>query len=166
MPPLRARPEDIAGIAAQLLGERLAPGDRIEGPNLQRLMSYSWPGNVRELRNCLSRAYALATRGAGAVRFQDLVLNLSLDEEQPATLGYSFPGVDVPLPYKEAKQRLMSQFESVSVQRLRDRHGGKVTQAARAAGLSRKHLYELLTHLGDGAGFERAAGEGADSERD
>jgi DNA-binding NtrC family response regulator len=151
MPPLRARPEDIAGITEQLLRERLAPGDRVGGPNLQRLMSYAWPGNVRELRNCLNRAYALATRSAGTVRFQDLVLNLAADEEQPATLGYSFPGVDVPLPYKDAKQRLMAQFESAYVQGLMHRHGGNVTQAAKAAGISRKHLYELLTHLGDGA---------------
>jgi DNA-binding NtrC family response regulator len=174
MPPLRARPEDIAGIAEQLLRDRLAPGDRVEGSNLRRLTSYSWPGNVRELRNCLNRAYALATRSSGAVRFQDLVLNLAADEEQPATLGYSFPGVDVPLPYKDAKQRLITQFESQYLQSLMHRHGGNVTHAAKAAGLSRKHLYELLAHAGeaaagegsaDGAAAEAGAADGADSEQ-
>jgi DNA-binding NtrC family response regulator len=151
MPPLRARPEDITGITEQLLGERLAPGDRVEGANLRRLTSYSWPGNVRELRNRLNRAHALALRSEGKVRFSDLVLNLASDDEQPATLGYSFPGVDVPLPFKDAKQRLMAQFESAYVQSLMHRHGGNVTQAAKAAGLSRKHLYELLGHVGEGA---------------
>jgi DNA-binding NtrC family response regulator len=148
LPPLRARPEDIAGITEQLLGDRLSEGERVAGPNLQRLTSYCWPGNVRELRNCLNRAHALATRASGKVKFDDLVLNLAADEEQPATLGFSFPGVDVPLPYKDAKQRLMAQFESAYVQSLLHRHGGNITQAAKAAGLSRKHLYELLGHLG------------------
>jgi transcriptional regulator with GAF, ATPase, and Fis domain len=148
MPPLRARPEDIAGITEQLLGDRLSAGERVLGPNLQRLTSYSWPGNVRELRNCLNRAYALATRTSGKLSFADLVLNLASDEEQPATLGYSFPGVDVPLPYKDAKQRLMAQFEGAYVESLMHRHAGNITQAAKSAGLSRKHLYELLGHLG------------------
>jgi DNA-binding NtrC family response regulator len=104
------------------------------------------------------------------------VLNLAADEEQPATLGYSFPGVDVPLPYKDAKQRLITQFESQYLQSLMHRHGGNVTQAAKAAGLSRKHLYELLAHAGEaaageglvaeGATADATAAEGADSERD
>jgi transcriptional regulator with GAF, ATPase, and Fis domain len=147
LPPLRARPEDIAVITERLLDGHLAPGSRVEGPNLERLMSYSFPGNVRELRNVLTRAVALAPRRAGRVSFETLVFNLASDASSPTSLGYGFPGVDAHLPYKDAKQRLMAQFDDEYVQALMRRNGGNVTQAAKAANLSRKHVYELLRRV-------------------
>jgi len=147
LPPLRARPEDIAIITERLLEGQLAPGSRIEGPNLERLMSYSWPGNVRELRNVLTRALALAARQDGRVTFDELVFNLASDLSAPTSLGYGFPGVDAHLPYKDAKQRLMAQFDDEYVQALMRRNGGNITQAAKAAHLSRKHVYALLRRV-------------------
>jgi transcriptional regulator with GAF, ATPase, and Fis domain len=147
LPPLRARPEDIAVITERLLEGQLTPGSRIEGPNLERLMSYSFPGNVRELRNVLTRALALAPRRAGCVAFEELVFNLASDASSPTSLGYGFPGVDAHLPYKDAKQRLMAQFDDEYVQALMRRNGGNVTQAAKAANLSRKHVYALLRRV-------------------
>jgi DNA-binding NtrC family response regulator len=144
LPPLRSRPEDIAAIAERLLAGQLSAESRVEGPNLERLQGYSWPGNVRELRNVLTRTLALAPRRDGQVRFSELVFNLASDAVGPATLGYAFPGVEVPLPFKEAKQQLMTQFEEEYVEALLRRHGGNISQAAKAAGLSRKHLYALL----------------------
>jgi len=144
LPPLRARPEDIALITELLLQGQLAPGSRVEGPNLERLMSYSFPGNVRELRNVLTRALALAPRSEGHVRFDELVINLASDSSSPSSLGYHFPGVDVHLPYKEAKQRLIAQFDDEYVQALMRRNGGNISRAAKAADLSRKHVYALL----------------------
>jgi two-component system, NtrC family, nitrogen regulation response regulator GlnG len=147
LPPLRARPTDIALITERLLDGQLTPGSRVEGPNLDRLMSYSFPGNVRELRNVLTRALALAPRRAGRVNFEDLVFNLASDASSPTSLGYGFPGVDAHLPYKDAKQRLMAQFDDEYVQALMRRNGGNITQAARAANLSRKHVYALLRRV-------------------
>jgi transcriptional regulator with GAF, ATPase, and Fis domain len=154
LPPLRCRPDDIGAIAERLLAGLLAPDSRIEGTNLQRLIGYSWPGNVRELRNVLTRAVALAPRQGGQARFEDLVLNLAANATTPSTLGYAFPGVEVELPYKEAKQQLMTQFEDEYVPALMKRHGGNVTRAALAAGLSRKHLHALLRRLESGAAAE------------
>jgi transcriptional regulator with GAF, ATPase, and Fis domain len=144
LPPLRARPEDIALIAERLLFGQLATESRVEGRNLDRLMGYSWPGNVRELRNVLTRAIALAPKRDGQVHFDDLVLNLASDAASPTTLGYCFPGVDSHLPYKEAKRRLLEQFDDEYVEALMRRHSGNITQAAQAAELSRKHVYALL----------------------
>jgi len=154
LPPLRARPEDIAVLTERLLAGQLAEGSRIAGRNLERLMCYSWPGNVRELRNVLTRAVALAPRNDRVV-FDDLVINLASDATSPTTLGYCFPGVDSHLPYKEAKQRLISQFDDEYVQALLRRHGGNITQAAQAADLSRKHVYALLRRV-EGAGEEES----------
>lgn len=143
MPPLRARPGDIPGLVERLLEGQLPPGDEVRGANLQKLAAYAWPGNVRELRNTLARAVAL---GAGA-RFEDLVFNLGPASTTPTTIGFEFPGVAEPLPFKEAKAQLLESFERAYVTALRKRHPGNVQRAAEAAGLSRKHLYDLLKHV-------------------
>jgi DNA-binding NtrC family response regulator len=152
MPPLRQRPEDIVGLATRLLAGKVPPGDKITGKNLEQLVGYSWPGNVRELRNVLERAVALARGPGGApASFADLVINLGPVSTTPATLGMTFPGVDVPLPYKEAKAQLLESFERAYIEALLARSRGQVSQAAAAAGLSRKHLYDLMrrTHVSD-----------------
>jgi DNA-binding NtrC family response regulator len=144
MPPLRARPEDIGGLVERLLRNDLPPGDRIEGENLRKLASYAWPGNVRELKNTLARAVAL---GAGA-RFADLVFNVGpRTSAMPATIGFEFPGVAEPMPFKDAKAQLIEAFERAYVGALRKRHPDNVQRAAEAAGLSRKHLYDLLKRV-------------------
>ena len=144
MPPLRNRPEDIPVLVRHLLEGRIADTDAVSGPNLSRLAGYAWPGNVRELRNQLFRAVALASKGDEPPRFGDLVLNVGAETQAPLTIGQSFPGVDAPMLYKDAKDELISQFERAYVEALMRRHQGNVTHAAAAAGLSRKHLYELL----------------------
>jgi DNA-binding NtrC family response regulator len=141
MPPLRHRPEDIAGLVARLLDGKLADGDVIGGDNLRKLIGYSWQGNVRELRNVLDRAVALAPR---PTKFDSLVFNLGPTPTTPLTIGYSFPGVEGTVPYKEAKRQLLSSFDGAYVEALMDRHRGNVSEAATAAGLSRKALYDLL----------------------
>jgi DNA-binding NtrC family response regulator len=141
MPPLRHRPEDVAGLVARRLDGKLAGGDTIGGDNLRKLIGYSWPGNVRELRNVLERAVALAPRPA---RFAELVFNLGPLPTAPLTIGYTFPGVAGNVPYKEAKQQLLASFDREYVEALMERHRGNVSEAALAAGLSRKALYDLL----------------------
>jgi len=143
LPPLRQRPEDIAGLATQLLMGRLEPGDEVAGPNLHELMAYGWPGNVRELRNVLHRAVTMRQVEDGLVRFADLVLNLG-PSPVPSSFGVQFPGIAEPLPFKEAKQQLLTAFERAYVDALVTRHDGNISRAAGAAGLSRKHLYDLL----------------------
>jgi DNA-binding NtrC family response regulator len=66
VPPLRARPDDIALIANALLGrireETHRDVRRISDEAVAMLRSYAWPGNVRELENALMRA-AIMARG-------------------------------------------------------------------------------------------------------
>jgi len=145
MPPLRQRPQDIPVLVSHLLQDKLPPGDEVVGDNLHRLMSYAWPGNVRELRNTLERAVALANRpNAPLAPFANLVFNLGPASAAPLTIGMDFPGVSSPLPYKDAKAQLMASFDRTYVEALLERHKGNITQAAKAAGLSRKHLYSLI----------------------
>jgi len=150
LPPLRNRPEEIALLVTHFLEGRIDREQPPEGENLRRLAAYPWPGNVRELRNTLLRAAAMATRpGEPLPRFSDLVFNLGPASDAPTTIGYSFPGVEVEMPYKEAKEQLLSAFERAYVEALLERHDNNVTRAAEAAGVSRRHLYELMhRHLG------------------
>jgi PAS domain S-box-containing protein len=64
LPPLRARPRDVAVLAHAFLRRfARAAGKRLEGYSpeaLRRLESYRWPGNVRELQNVVERAVILA----------------------------------------------------------------------------------------------------------
>jgi DNA-binding NtrC family response regulator len=123
---------------------KLPAGDEVAGDNLAQLMGYSWPGNVRELRNVLERAVTMARKPDGSsASFSELTLGLAPSAE-PCTLGLSYPGVASALPFKDAKQQLLSSFERAYLDALLARHGGNLTKAADAAQLSRKHLYEII----------------------
>jgi DNA-binding NtrC family response regulator len=141
MPPLRHRPDDVAGLTAKLLRNRLSDDDEVAGDNLQKLIGYSWPGNVRELRNVLDRAVALATK---PLKFANLVFNLGPVESRPLTIGPSFPGVATPLEYKDAKAQLLASFDRAYVEALLERHSSNISRSADAAGLSRRALYDLI----------------------
>jgi DNA-binding NtrC family response regulator len=151
LPPLRQRPEDIPLIADKLLEGKLVPGDRVEGPNLDKLMGYGWPGNVRELRNVLTRAVALAGE---APRFAALAINLGPAATTPLTIGAELPGVGSPLPFKVARAQLLRSFERAYLSALLERHGGNVARAAQAAGVSRQLLYDLMHRVDEARGDE------------
>jgi transcriptional regulator with GAF, ATPase, and Fis domain len=154
LPPVRHRPEDVAGLVAHLLAGKLPAGDVIGGENLQRLTAYSWPGNVRELRNALARAVTLGQKpGEPPPVFEKLVFNLGPAPSAPATIGPDFPGVPTHVPYKQAKAQLIESFDRAYIAALLERHKNNISQAAAAAGLSRKHLYELIRRVtGESAG--------------
>ena len=73
MPPLRARKDDIAELAAHFLklaAEEGLPRKTLSAGAIERLAAYKWPGNVRELQNIVRRMAALAREDileAGAV---------------------------------------------------------------------------------------------------
>ena len=159
MPPIRQRPEDIPLLVRHFLASKIPADDEVTGDNLDRLTAYSWPGNARELRNVLERAVALA----GELRFSSLVFNLGPTPAAPATIGLSFPGVAAPMPYKEAKAQLLASFDRTYIEALLARHEGNVSRAAQEAGLSRKHLYELIRRA---TGDVRVADAGSDEPAD
>ena len=63
VPPLRARREDIDGLADFFLQkfarELKKPSLRIAADAREALRAYDWPGNIRELENCIERAAIL-----------------------------------------------------------------------------------------------------------
>jgi DNA-binding NtrC family response regulator len=143
VPPLRERPDDIPLLVQhfmrQFRGERMlavAPED------LERLRHHNWHGNVRELRNVIERA--CATSHGDRLELED-----ALDERPGAGAGLHTPGaVDVDLPFKEAKARIVEAFERDYITELLKRHNGNLSAASRGAEIDRKHLRELLRKHG------------------
>jgi len=66
IPPLRARPEDIAPLTAHFLARFAAPlpAPEFSTAALQLLKTQSWAGNIRELQNVIERALILSGDGA------------------------------------------------------------------------------------------------------
>jgi DNA-binding NtrC family response regulator len=109
--------------------------------DLERLRRHDWLGNVRELRNVIERACAVS-------HGDRLELEDALDERPAATTGWTAPSVDVDLPFKEAKARIVEAFERDYIQALLKRHNGNLSAASRGAEIDRKHLRELLRKHG------------------
>ena len=63
-------------------------------------------------------------------------------------LGVEAPAVNVDLPFKEAKARIVEAFERDYIKELLKRHNGNLSAASRSAEIDRKHLRELLRKHG------------------
>ncbi len=141
LPPLRARREDLGPMIEAMLASRGAPM-QVRGPALERLYAHSWPGNARELRNAVDRALALAK---GAKRFEDLPISLPAAPHDDAEGPFA---VRTDLTFQEAKQRIVDAFEKRYLGDLLSRAHGNLSEAARNAGLDRKHFRDLCTKHG------------------
>ncbi len=133
LPALRDRPQDIAMISRAVLASLGATPQTIDSlmtPELQvALTRGAWPGNVRELRNYLERC---------------LVFNKAMPvSPQQAAAADANTVVDASLPYQVARRQALDTFERTYVKALIDRHSGKMTEAAEAAGVGRVHLWRL-----------------------
>src|SRR5262249_13636223 len=138
LPPLRERKEDIPMLTeAFLAGKAVLPAE-----TLALLMEYDWPGNVRELKNVLDRALSLAQPPPGS-------------QIDPHWLGLAParpPGRSLPAGtgYKEAKERLLAEWERSFITDLLHRAGGNVSKAARSGGIDRVYLHRLMKKHGMG----------------
>jgi DNA-binding NtrC family response regulator len=140
VPPLRERPDDIPLLVEHFIRQfRSERSLTIAPEDLERLRRHHWLGNARELRNVIERACALS-------HGERLEIDEAL-EERPVRGGDS-GAIDVDLPFKEAKARIIDGFEREYIATLLKRHGGNLSAAARAAEIDRKHLRELLRKHG------------------
>jgi len=130
VPPLRERPEDIAGIAAQTL-EEYRPGTRFSKDAIDALCSYAWPGNVRELKNIIM---TVATLGD----FDEMVEATDLPEQ--------LTGAEPRLVGEAAHVQLgdLDSMERVMIERALQSSGGDQGLAADNLGISRRTLSRKL----------------------
>ncbi len=132
LPPLRDRREDVSLLAAHFLRRQATQYRKsVSGfsPDaMQTMLDYEWPGNIRELEHTIERAVLLCQDDH--VRSEDLNLRQHVPE---ATAMDELPLEDV---------------ERLLIKKALQRHGGNVSQAAEALGLSRSALYRRLQRYG------------------
>jgi DNA-binding NtrC family response regulator len=149
VPALRERPEDVEGIAQQLLAA-CRPDAEFDTAALQVLRSYSWPGNIRELQSVIIRA------------------NLALDPELNIIRPFHLPA-EVHLATKvddneESPTGDLDSMERLMIERALKESAGDHRTAAHQLGISRRTLsrkikaYNLGGILGPPAGSLGALG--------
>jgi DNA-binding NtrC family response regulator len=137
VPPLRERVSDIPRLAEHFLEvsarRTKRPVHGIAADAMRALCRYAWPGNVRELENVIERAVIVA-RG-----------DTITDVERFLTGEGERPRIDLAVPFREAKTRVVEDFERAYFTGLLEAHGGTLAGAARQAGMDPKNLWEKLT---------------------
>lgn len=140
LPPLRTHKSDIPALAQHLLqglGAPLALSDQTLGV----LEGYDWPGNVRELRNVLERGALL--RATGRSEWLDF-----LAPEKGAEGRQGAKDQLSELPYHEAKDRILAEFERSYFAEVMKSTSFDFRLAEKRTGLSMQSLYRLLKKNG------------------
>jgi len=140
VPPLRERPEDIPILAEHFLEQASRRSKKavrtIARESLSALVRYPWPGNVRELENVIERAVIVS---AG---------DTLIDIERFLGRGGVQAAVDLSLPFRDAKARVVEEFERAYVAGLLEAHGGKLTAAAKHADMDPKNFSDKMVRYG------------------
>jgi two-component system NtrC family response regulator len=140
LPPLRERREDIPLLATRFLAqygrEPGAAAKRLSREAMDLLVRYSYPGNVRELENLIHRAVVLS-RGS-VITTADLPDHVTGLATEASASGGTFV-------------ERVRQFERKLIADALSQSGGVQTQAARALGMSERHLrYKLKKYSLEG----------------
>jgi DNA-binding NtrC family response regulator len=146
LPPLAQRPEDIPLLVRHVLAQADASDVAISFETMERLKRHPWPGNVRELKNYVERAVLLSDEGRLETRHLP-IRGLDASGEDGGQAQGSELSVDLALPFKDAKARLVESFERQYWSARLDAAGGNVSEAARQGGIHRKSLEYLLKKL-------------------
>ncbi|HEU4613956.1 MAG TPA: sigma 54-interacting transcriptional regulator [Kofleriaceae bacterium] len=158
VPALRERRDDLPLLVEHFLRQlSVSSGNRdprLPDDFLARAMRHTWPGNVRELRNAVERAVLLPNHPGVAF------------EAPPKKEGTGFGHVDIDVPFKVAKQKLVDEFDRRYLEALLEAHDGNISAAARAAGIERMSIYKMIRRLGLDKDEEAGRAPTADDEED
>jgi two-component system, NtrC family, response regulator AtoC len=145
LPPLAERPEDLPLLIERFLGaaaERLKRPARTLAPAAYRaLVAHAWPGNVRELEHAIEQAVALASGSEIVVDDLPSALRATpVDEVAGDDAGAT--------TFRDAKQRLIEDFERRFIGEALARHRGNISKAAEEMGMYRQQLQQKLADYG------------------
>jgi DNA-binding NtrC family response regulator/tetratricopeptide (TPR) repeat protein len=143
LPPLRERREEIPPLVHHYMrkfGDEQRKGRlTLSDETLEYLLLYNWPGNIRQLANEVRRMIALAEPDAtltpGLLSPEIQASRRTIPADTGANEAEIRVRLDQPLP--DAVQML----EQVLVRRALERSHGRVEEAARLLGISRKGLF-------------------------
>ncbi|HKW19472.1 MAG TPA: sigma-54 dependent transcriptional regulator [Terriglobales bacterium] len=139
LPPLRERREDIPSLvehfAAQVREQNNWRPVKFTPEAMAALQSYAWPGNVRELRNMVERLMLLAANN----EVDEEVVRGVLAPGETRALGSAGSGTLADRVERFEREAILSELK---------RAGFHMTNAAKALGLERSHLYKKAEQLG------------------
>jgi DNA-binding NtrC family response regulator len=152
MPPLRERKDEIPALASTFVRKACQEAGRrhlnIGADFVAALLLHEWPGNIRQLANEVRRAVAMADDGA-TLSAQALspeiaegwVTRRPAPPETPA-------GPSVTVRLDQPLDRAVDDVERAFVERALLQTHGRVSDAARLLGISRKGLFLKRKKLG------------------
>jgi PAS domain S-box-containing protein len=146
LPPLRAQREDIP-LLFSIFHERICAQLGLEAAQadpqvIQRLQAYDWPGNMREFQNVLEKmANAPGRRPFAMDSLPDEILAGPRGAPAPAA-----PLAETSLGEHRVRiKRALAAEDRKEILETLARHGGNLSEAARALGLSRTSIYRKLS---------------------
>jgi DNA-binding NtrC family response regulator len=163
VPPLRARPEDVAVLARAFWEEataRLGSRATLDPATLTALARYHWPGNVRELHNAIM-ALAVHAPPRGRVTPSQLPETISSRAPSGTVHDRAASPVDTEGRLEDARRA----FESRYILAALARAGGSPSRAAKALGLTRQGLRKLMARLDLNDAAERRPSPGRTTAR-
>jgi DNA-binding NtrC family response regulator len=154
IPPLRARPEDIAPLALRFLAYASAEGgaQSIDDDALELLRAHNWPGNVRELRNAIERAVVIAP--GETIGIDDLPERIRAGSTRSPLASPSLPppaglpsGVSVTALEGDFRAR-MDQLEAAVLTHALEQAGYNQSETARRLGMPLRTLVHKIREHG------------------
>jgi transcriptional regulator with GAF, ATPase, and Fis domain len=149
VPPLRARPADVAALADHFVTEACSrlgkPRYTLDATAHATLGGHAWPGNVRELRNVANRVVVLheaASHSLGAAEVARAIGALASASPERATVPAA------PLLPREAVDVASIGDERARIEAALDRCGGNQSRAAKLLGIGRRTLVRRLDEFG------------------
>ncbi len=144
LPPLRERIDDLPLLVNHFLarlGERRFPTKTIARETLSRLARYDWPGNVRELEHVVEQM--VVTTSGPEIEPENLPPQIVSTREEPFGLDF-----DHRRPLQAITDELTERIERVYLQRVLEKHRGRIDRCAEHCGLSRRSISEKLRRYG------------------
>ena len=139
LPPLRERSSDIPLIADFLLKKHCAKlnkhGKRISAELMKLLTAHPWEGNVRELENAIIQGILFSSNME--IGPEDVLLS------GPKPMGPCSAALSN-ANYKEAKEQALRDFNHSYIGKLLKQFRGNVSRAARACGMERQALQQIM----------------------
>ncbi|BBO92298.1 sigma-54-dependent transcriptional regulator [Desulfosarcina ovata] len=145
LPPLRERAEDIPLIANHLLEKHCTkldkPPKRISAELMDAFVNRRWEGNAREMENMIMQGILFS--GGDEITPKDVGIGRPTTASTVAEITSLLD-----MPYKEAKESNLQTFNAAYIGHMLTQSKGNVTQAAKASGLERQALQQIMRRYG------------------
>jgi DNA-binding NtrC family response regulator len=132
IPPLRRRMDDLPVLIDDILQQLGRPHMKVDEAARSALLAHTWPGNVRQLRTIIQAA--LVESDGDRLMLERALAGTATDAEPERASGL----------YDDARRDFDRRFYTA----LYVRHGGNLSQIARAAGKQRVTVRAALRALG------------------